>query len=441
MTDREGGRVVIVGGGPAGMTNDAEFTSHAPTAREPFVSVVVPARDAASHLPRCLDALSHSHYTRFEIIVVDDASTDATADIARSRGCKVLRLDAQSGPAAARNRGAREARGDLLLFVDADVEVRADTLARAAAHFIVSIKSESPAVAGGLLSRRSPAHYRRRFRPVATSASGLAMTSLGVSDAIADENVVAVFGSYDDAPAETNFASQFKNLFHHYTHQRSTRRASTFWAGCGAIRRDAFDAVGGFDARRYARPSVEDIELGYRLRRAGFCIALDHELQAKHLKRWTLASLVPADVRDRAVPWSRLILEGEGMIDELNLRVAGRVSAALVSLAASLLAFAALMLATFLFALTPATPAAWLLAPSLAALALIAVAFINRDLYRYFFRLRGARFAAASCAMHLLYFLYGGATFAFCFFAHALRRGVARRAPLAAPVIGVRRAG
>jgi GT2 family glycosyltransferase len=399
------------------MTNDAESTSHAPTASEPFVSVVVPARDAAAHLPRCLDALSHSHYTRFEITVVDDASADATADVARARGCKVFRLDAQIGPAAARNRGAREARGDVLLFVDADVEVRADTLARAAAHFV------TPNV--------------------------MMMTNVGVPNAGTDENVagvgenvVAVFGSYDDAPAETNFASQFKNLFHHYTHQRSARRASTFWAGCGAIRRDAFDAVGGFDARRYARPSVEDIELGYRLRRAGFGIALDPELQAKHLKRWTLASLVRADVFDRAVPWSRLILEGEGMIDELNLRVAGRVSASLVLLAASLLASAASMLATFLFALTPAAPAAWLIASSLAALALIAaVVVINRDLYRYFFRLRGARFAAASCAMHLLYFLYGGATFALCFFARALRRGMARRAPLAAPVKGVRRAG
>jgi glycosyltransferase involved in cell wall biosynthesis len=396
------------------MTNDAEFESHA---REPFVSVVVPARDAAAHLTRCLDALSRSHYARFEIIVVDDASTDATADIARAHGCKVLKLDTRSGPAAARNRGARAARGNVLLFVDADVEVRGDTLARAAAHFV------TPNV--------------------------MMMTNVGASKAGADENVVdasenvvAVFGSYDDAPAETNFASQFKNLFHHYTHQRSTRRASTFWAGCGAIRRDAFDAVGGFDARRYARPSIEDIELGYRLRRAEFGIALDPELQAKHLKRWTLASLVRADVLDRAAPWSRLILEGEGMIDELNLRVAGRVSVALVLLASSLLAFAPFLFAPFLFALAPAPPAAWLLASSLAALALIAVVIvINRDLYRYFLRLRGARFAAASCAMHLLYFLYGGATFALCFFAHALRRGAARRAPLAAPVKGVRRAG
>jgi hypothetical protein len=273
------------------------------------------------------------------------------------------------------------------------------------------------------------------------------MTSVGALNAGTDESVAgagesvaAVFGSYDDAPAETNFASQFKNLFHHYTHQHSPRRASTFWAGCGAVRRETFDAVGGFDAHRYARPSIEDIELGYRLRRAGFRVALDPELQAKHLKRWTIGSLVRADVRDRAVPWSRLILEGGGMIDELNLRLAGRVSGALVVLAALLVASLLLILGASLFAPATAPPAAWSLAAALAAVASVAVVVaINRELYRYLFSLRGARFAAASCAMHLLYFLYGGATFALCSAAHALRRRVG--APPAAPVRDARRAG
>jgi glycosyltransferase involved in cell wall biosynthesis len=413
------------------MTNDAEFALHEPAPGEPFVSVVVPARDAAAHLPRCLDALSKSDYTRFETIVVDDASTDATANVARSRGCKVLRLAAQAGPAAARNRGAREARGDVLLFIDADVEVRADTIARAATHFATLCAATANVVASNVVASNAGILHVR--------ASSVGASNVGASNLDEGGGVAAVFGSYDDAPAEANFASQFKNLFHHYTHQRSSRRASTFWAGCGAIRREVFDAVGGFDARRYSRPSVEDIELGYRLRRAGFSVALDPGLRAKHLKRWTLASLVRADVRDRAVPWSRLILEGEGMIDELNLRVAGRASAALVMLAASLLAFAMLALAASLFALTPAPPAAWLFAPSLASLAAVAVVIVvNRDLYRYLFRLRGARFAAASCAMHLLYFLYSGATFALCAAAHAPRSW---RATLDTPVKGARRAG
>jgi glycosyltransferase involved in cell wall biosynthesis len=331
----------------------------------PFVSVVVPVRDGAGHLARCLDALVASGYERFEIVVVDDASSDSSAELAHSRGARVLRLARQSGPAAARNHGAARARGDVLLFIDADVEVGRDTLALVAAHFAAAV------------------------------------------------SVAAVFGSYDDAPAEPNFASQFKNLFHHFTHQRASRRASTFWAGCGAVRRELFLAAGGFDAGRYARPSVEDIELGYRLRRAGREIVLDRDIQVKHLKRWTLLSMLRADIRDRAVPWSRLIVEGGGMVNDLNLRVADRVSAALVCLAALALLLSALARAIF------DAPPAPFVAASLALLTLVVA--LNLDLYRFFFRLRGARFAAAACAMHLLYFLYGATTFAVCWLAQKRR--------------------
>ncbi|MFL6230761.1 MAG: glycosyltransferase [Pyrinomonadaceae bacterium] len=336
-------------------------------AGEPFVSVVVPVRDGARHLARCLDALVASAYAHFEIVVVDDASSDSSAEIAGACGARILRLAMKSGPAAARNVGARGARGDLLLFVDADVEVRRDTLARLAVHFA------------------------------------------------ADPAVAAVFGSYDDDPSEPNFASQFKNLFHHFTHQRSARRASTFWAGCGAVRREVFLAAGGFDARRYARPSVEDIELGYRLRRAGREIVLDRDVQVKHLKRWTLLSLLRADIRDRAVPWSRLIVEEGGMINDLNLRVADRAGAALVCLAALALAVAVLSRAL------SAAPSAPFAAASLVLITFAVV--LNFDLYRFFFRRRGARFAVAAAAMHLLYFLYSAATFTICSLAHCLRGG------------------
>ncbi|HEU4594716.1 MAG TPA: glycosyltransferase family A protein, partial [Pyrinomonadaceae bacterium] len=257
------------------------------------LSVIVPVRDGGARLEQCLDALLASDFEPFELIVVDDGSTDGGASAAAccARGVEVVALARNSGPAAARNRGAERGRGSVLLFVDADVVVRPDTLARVAALF-----TERPEVA-------------------------------------------AVFGSYDDAPAARNFVSQYKNLQHHFVHQHASERAETFWAGCGAVRRAAFEAVGGFDERRYTKPSVEDIELGRRLRRAGFVIALDKGLQVKHLKRWTLPSLLRADIFDRALPWSRLILRdgGGGMINDLNLRVRERACAALVGLAFVLL--------------------------------------------------------------------------------------------------------
>ena len=65
------------------------------------------------------------------------------------------------------------------------------------------------------------------------------------------------------------FLSQYKNLVHHFYHHRGKREASTFWSGCGAVRKQAFLDAGGFDVERYTRPSIEDIELGYRLIKAG----------------------------------------------------------------------------------------------------------------------------------------------------------------------------
>ena len=337
---------------------------------EPYISVVVPVYNGGARLCRCLDALRASDYPAREVLVVDDGSTDGSGRRARERGAEVLRLDSRSGPAAARNHGARAARGGVVLFVDADVAVRPDTLSRVAAAF--------------------------RGRP----------------------RVAAVFGSYDDAPAEENFFSQYKNLLHHFVHQRSSAQAETFWAGCGAVRLAAFRAAGGFDARKFTRPSVEDIELGYRLRGGGFEIVLDREIQVKHLKRWTLASVLRADIFFRALPWARLLLARGRVDQDLNLRAADRASACLVGVA---------------FALVPLSYFSARLALGAAA-ALAAVFALNLPLLRFFARRRGAWFAARGFAMQCLYYFYSGAVFVLCWVAHALKGfgttgGAGRRSP------------
>ena len=69
-------------------------------------------------------------------------------------------------------------------------------------------------------------------------------------------------------------------------HQTSNSTAITFWAGCGAVRRDVFFSLGGYDELRFLQTSVEDIDLGYRLYLAGHTIQLDPEIQVRHLKDW-----------------------------------------------------------------------------------------------------------------------------------------------------------
>ena len=131
------------------------------------------------------------------------------------------------GPAAARNAGAADATADVIVFVDADVLAHTDAFSRIRAAFD------------------------------------------------ADPRLTAVFGSYDDSPTDPGMVSQFRNLLHHHVHQQGAGEAKTFWAGLGAVRADAFHAVGGFDAERYRLPSVEDIDLGTRLVAKGKKIVLD----------------------------------------------------------------------------------------------------------------------------------------------------------------------
>jgi GT2 family glycosyltransferase len=330
------------------------------------LSIVVPAYNNADDLLECLSVLKRLRPANAEILVVDDASTDDTPVRAAAAGVRVLRRPENGGPGAARNDGAGAARGDILFFVDADVVVAADAVDRVLAAFA------------------------------------------------ADPSLAAVFGSYDAQPRDPRVISRYRNLLHHFVHQHGKTNASTFWAGCGAIRRAIFEATGGFDVTRFPRPSIEDIEFGYRLRASGNRILLDKGLQGTHLKRWTLATMVWTDVMQRAIPWARLVLERGAVLDDLNLSKRQRVSAILAALAGSFLALAWFRIA-FL---------------GLAAVALIGVLILNRELYAFFFRQHGLRFLIACIPLHLLYFLYSGLSYLVVWLAFRVWPGIYRR-PLA----------
>jgi glycosyltransferase involved in cell wall biosynthesis len=311
------------------------------------LSVIVPVHNGGDELRLCLEALAASTRPPDELIVIDDASTDGSGDLARRYGAPVVSLEGPPhGPAFARNRGAETALGDILVFLDADVAIHLDALARIEQYLI---------------------HH---------------------------PEIAALFGSYDADPPARGLVTRYKNLLHHYVHQHSRREASTFWGACGAVRRDVFAALGGFD-EGYTRPKIEDIELGVRLQRAGYRVWLCPDVQVTHLKRWTLASLLRADIFDRAIPWTRLILQDAELPTELNLDIRNRLSA----LAAwSVLAF--LVLAFWW---------PWALMGTL--LSATAVGILNADLYRFFRRQGGARFAAGAAGLHVLYLLYSSLIF------------------------------
>lgn len=312
----------------------------------PTLSVIIPVLDGARCLPKCLESLRQSTTAPVECIVVDDGSSDGSAAIAEAAGVTVLRTRGHAGPAVARNLGAAHATGDVLLFVDADVCVRPDTLD----------------LIGG------------RFEN--------------------DPSIDALFGSYDDEPGDPGFFSQYRNLLHHYVHQIGRTEATTFWSGCGAVRRAAFQAVGGFD-EWHIRPSMEDIDLGYRLRAAGQRIVLDPGIEVKHLKHWGLVELVRCDIVSRALPWTRLILRASRLPDDLNLAVSQRLTAILVVAAAMLALISPIVRISPAWALLPLAAAIWL----------------NRQFYLFLAAKRGWLFVAGALPLHLAYYLYSTLAF------------------------------
>lgn len=247
----------------------------------------------------------------------------------------VQREPAGAGPAAARNAGASRVATDVLVFVDSDVEAHPDALARIERHLA------------------------------------------------ADPGLAAVFGAYDDEPAAPGLTSRFRNLLHHHVHSSSPGEAETFWAGLGAVRREAFEAAGGFDAERFPRASVEDVELGMRLRERGARVLLDPQIRGRHLKAWTLLTMVRTDFARRGVPWMRLLLgERRRGAAALNLGARHRASAA----------------ATVLLALATLARR-----PRLALGSLLTVLALNRGFYGLLGRRGGLRLLLAGIPLHLVH--------------------------------------
>ncbi len=311
------------------------------TKKPPTLTVIVPAHQAVGEIGACLDGLLAAGFARDEILVVDDGSSDGTGDIARASGVSVLHHAMAKGPAEARNAGVDAVPSDIILFVDADVVVHQD------------------------LRQRVLEHFRH------------------------DPHLAAVFGSYDDRPSKASAVSFYRNLLHHFVHQRSHGDAATFWTGIGAVRRADFMRLGGLEK---AWQAIEDVAFGVRLHADGGRILLDKELLGTHLKVWSVTSMFRTDLVGRAIPWSRLILFHGGPRDDLNFTIAHRISLAMVALMGVSLV------------LMPFQP---VLAIGL-VVALFGFFLANRSFLSLLKQRGGLRIAVIGYGCHVLHYLAGG---------------------------------
>jgi len=316
-----------------------------PAAARPIdISVIMPTVFWSGTFERCAQrilTLISASASNVEVVFVFDGDAPAAPAWLDRSGVTIVTTGVRSGPAVARNLAAQSARGEILFFVDADVELAPDAIECVQAAFD------------------------------------------------AEPDMVGLFGAYDDEPAADGIASVFRNLLHHHTHVSNPGEAGTFWSGCGAIRTAAFLDVGGFD-EKYAFPSVEDIELGLRIAANGGRIVLVPELLCKHLKRWTVASMVITDIVHRTRPRTHLIMNSRGLQATLNLDWRGRLSG-----------ICSILLAGCLIAAAFSPIALWMALSC--GLALIA---LNNDFYRLCLRKRGLGFAFSAAALHWLYFVY-----------------------------------
>lgn len=203
---------------------------------EEFVSVIIPNYNGSATIAKCLGAVYSSDHALFEVIVVDDCSTDHSTKIIGTFPCTLVKLDTHVGAAGARNMGALQSNGEILFFTDADCVLATDTLSRA----VRSIKGRENSVIGG---------------------------------------------TYTAIPYDETFFSTFQSIFVHYS---ETRRTVPDYVATHTmvITRDLFRMTGGFSEDFL--PILEDVEFSHRLRRLGSGLIMDPLILVRHIFNFTL---------------------------------------------------------------------------------------------------------------------------------------------------------
>ncbi len=303
-----------------------------------LVSIIIPVRNGAATIARCLEAALASRYERFEVIVVNDGSDDRSAEIIKTFPCTLVELPRPSGVSRARNIGAVNSHGDILFFTDADCLLNEDAVEIA----------------------------------VATLSS-------------AGRDVI-VGGTYTLEPADNRFFSAFQSVFVHYAESRGADKSDYIPAHAMVLYADTFRKSGGFPEKFL--PILEDVEFSHRLRRTGHRLILYPGIQVRHLFNYSLLGSVSNGFR-KSKYWTIYSIHNRDLLAD-----SGTASQALK------LNVVALFCSILVALLALSTRDAWFFVIITVLMALNIT--VNRDLLRAFYRARGMTFAFAASAYYLL---------------------------------------
>lgn len=297
------------------------------TAETPRYSVIVPAYQAAATLPACLAALAKQSVApdAYEVIVVDDGSADETASVARAAGVTTI-VQPHAGAATARNRGAAEARGDLLLFTDADCAPVEGWIETIVAPF------GDPEIAG------AKGTYLSRQRSIVARFTQL---------------------EYEDR----------------YDRMLGSERIDFIDTYSAAYRRDIFLANDGFDSRFLIN---EDQEFAFRLAEKGYKLVFAPAAQVVHQHNRTLAQYIRR--KFKIGMWKVRVTRQHPTQVVQDSHTPGALKAQLLLAAATLALIAAASMAAIIAAVVGRPAAGGLLWPALIALAAASAAFVATGL-------------------------------------------------------------
>lgn len=210
------------------------------------LSVIISVHDQARALRRCLESIAASRLGSYEVLVMDEGSTDGSYQIARILGFRAYRWKGQMGRWVGRDLGAALSRGEILVFMDADICVREETLSRIAGYF----SKGRHGVVGGVMAPRS---------------------------------------------LEDNFVSHYKDAWVHHSYAQFSEEITWTSTKLMAVERSVFFQTGGFRDHFGTPLDGRDMEFGGRVIRAGFSIFLDKGLEVDHGRRFSLGQVLRND--------------------------------------------------------------------------------------------------------------------------------------------------